>query len=165
MKRQVWSLIILVSFLLTGCGFQMRGSDKANTKLLPEQLKAIHIEGDDRSDIYRMVSARLRHYGVRLVDRSDDVMELDLGNITVSNSAASLDNRSQVVEYVMLFNTNYSITMPHKPLQKFSARFSRVFLNKSAQALASSREQAQLRHEMEIQTADLILVQLGRVVY
>jgi LPS-assembly lipoprotein len=49
-------------------------------------------------------------------------------------------------------------------MQKFSARFSRVFLNKSAQALASSREQAQLRHEMEIQTADLILIQLSRVI-
>ena len=65
----------------------------------------------------------------------------------------------------MLFNTNYSITLPHQPLQKFSARFSRVFLNKSAQALASSREQAQLRHEMEIQTADLIMIQLSRVVF
>lgn len=162
MKRLVCGAMILVSLLLTGCGFQMRG--EIEEKLLPSQLKAIHVKGDDRSDIYRLVTARLRHYGVQLVDSNDEIPTLDLGNINVSNSAASLDNRSQVVEYVMLFNTDYSITMPHKPLQKFSARFSRVFLNKSAQALASSREQAQLRHEMEIQTADLILIQLSRVI-
>lgn len=162
MKRLVCGVMILVSLLLTGCGFQMRG--EIEEKLLPSQLKAIHVKGDDRSDIYRLVTARLRHYGVQLVDSNDEIPTLDLGNINVSNSAASLDNRSQVVEYVMLFNTDYSITMPHKPLQKFSARFSRVFLNKSAQALASSREQVQLRHEMEIQTADLILIQLSRVI-
>ncbi|ACQ94417.1 Rare lipoprotein B [Tolumonas auensis DSM 9187] len=163
MKRLVCGVMILVSLVLTGCGFHMRGS--MDEKLLPSQLKAIHVEGDDRSDIYRLVTTRLRHSGVKLVDSSDEVPVLNLGNISVSNSAASLDNRSQVVEYVMLFNTDYSITLPHKPLQKFSARFSRVFLNKSSQALASSREQAQLRNEMEVQTADLILIQLSRVVF
>ena len=163
MKRLVCGVMILVSLVLTGCGFHMRGSMDEN--LLPSQLKAIHVEGDDRSDIYRRVTTRLRHSGVKLVDSSDEVPVLNLGNISVSNSAASLDNRSQVVEYVMLFNTDYSITLPHKPLQKFSARFSRVFLNKSSQALASSREQAQLRNEMEVQTADLILIQLSRVVF
>lgn len=162
MKRLVCGVMILVSLLLTGCGFHMRGD--IDEKLLPSQLKAIHVVGDDRSDIYRMVTARLRHYGVQLVDDNDEVPTLNLGNISIGSSAASLDNRSQVVEYVMLFNTDYSITLPHKPLQKFSARFSRVFLNKSAQALASSREQTQLRHEMEIQTADLILIQLSRVI-
>ena len=163
MKRLVCGVMILVSLVLTGCGFHMRGS--MDEKLLPSQLKAIHVEGDDRSDIYRLVTTRLRHSGVKLVDSSDEVPVLNLGNISVSNSAASLDNRSQVVEYVMLFNTDYSITLPHKPLQKFSARFSRVFLNKSSQALASSREQAQLRNEMEVLTADLILIQLSRVVF
>ena len=163
MKRLVCGVMILVSLVLTGCGFHMRGS--MDEKLLPSQLKAIHVEGDDRSDIYRLVTTRLRHSGVKLVDSSDEVPVLNLGNISISNSAASLDNRSQVVEYVMLFNTDYSITLPHKPLQKFSARFSRVFLNKSSQALASSREQAQLRNEMEVQTADLILIQLSRVVF
>ena len=163
MKRLVCGVMILVSLVLTGCGFHMRG--RMDEKLLPSQLKAIHVEGDDRSDIYRLVTTRLRHSGVKLVDNSDEVPVLNLGNISVSNSAASLDNRSQVVEYVMLFNTDYSITLPHKPLQKFSARFSRVFLNKSSQALASSREQAQLRNEMEVQTADLILIQLSRVVF
>ena len=163
MRRLVCGVMILVSLVLTGCGFHMRGS--MDEKLLPSQLKAIHVEGDDRSDIYRLVTTRLRHSGVKLVDNSDEVPVLNLGNISVSNSAASLDNRSQVVEYVMLFNTDYSITLPHKPLQKFSARFSRVFLNKSSQALASSREQAQLRNEMEVQTADLILIQLSRVVF
>ena len=73
--------------------------------------------GDDRSDIYRMVTARLRHYGVQLIDDNDEIPTLNLGNINVSNSAASLDNRSQVVEYVMLFNTDYSITMPPQTAQ------------------------------------------------
>ncbi len=69
MKRLVCGVMILVSLLLTGCGFHMRG--EVDEKLLPSQLKAIHVVGDDRSDIYRMVTTRLRHYGVQLVDDND----------------------------------------------------------------------------------------------
>lgn len=157
--------MILVSLMLTGCGFYLRGSGDINEKLLPDNLKTIHVVGDDRSDIYRMVTSQLRHSGVKIVNSSDGVVELNLGNINVSNTAASRDNRSQVVEYLMMFNTDYTITLPNQSPQKFSARFSRVFLNKSAQALASSREQEQLRSEMEKQTADLIMIQLSRVIF
>lgn len=165
MKRLIASVMILVSLMLTGCGFYMRGTGDMNEKLLPEKLKTIHVVGDDRSDIYRMVTSQLRHSGVKLTENSDNAVELNLGNISVSNTEASRNNRSQVVEYLMIFNTDYTIALPNQSPQKFSARFSRVFLNKSAQALASSREQDQLRKEMEKQTADLIIIQLSRVIF
>ena len=163
MKRLLSYAVLLVSIVLTGCGFYMRGTGEINEKLPPEQLKVIHVDGDNRTDIYRMVTTRLRQSGVKLVPSADDVVTLKLENISVANSVASRDSHAQVVEYLMLFNTDYTVTLPKQSPQKFSARFSRVFLNKSAQALASTREQDQLRSEMERQTADLIILQLSRV--
>lgn len=65
----------------------------------------------------------------------------------------------------MQFTTEYSITVPDHEPQKFTASFSRNFLNKSSEALASSREQEQRTREMQEQTADLILIQLNRVTF
>ena len=61
MKRLVCGVMILVSLLLTGCGFHMRG--EVDEKLLPSQLKAIHVVGDDRSDL-AAVGLRLRGDGM-----------------------------------------------------------------------------------------------------
>ena len=65
----------------------------------------------------------------------------------------------------MQFNTEYTIAVPDHEPQKFNASFSRNFLNKSSEALASSREQEQRTREMQEQTADLIMIQLSRLKY
>lgn len=154
---------LLVSMMLTGCGFHMRGSSTG--ELIPQNMRSLHVEGDSRSNIYREVTSRLQQAGVQLTTASQDVPVLQISGMTVTNSTASVDTNSEVVEYVMVFNTNYQVILPHQQPQHFSARFSRVFLNKSSQALASSREQTQLVHDMEQQTANLILTQLGHIAY
>ena len=65
----------------------------------------------------------------------------------------------------MRFSTQYSIKVPDEEPQVFNATFNRTFLNKSSEALSSSREQEQLSKEMQEQTADLILLQLSRVTF
>ncbi len=151
-------LLLSLALLLQGCGFHLRGG-----ALLPPQLTALQVKGDEKSDLYRLVTLRLKRAGVRLVEAGEQVPVLTLGSTQVSNQAATVDNRSQVVEYVMRFNTEYSLQVPDEETQVFNATFNRIFLNKSSEALASSREQEQLTKEMQEQTADLILLQLNRV--
>lgn len=148
----------LLSLLLAGCGYHLRGGEQ----LLPPELSRIQLVGDERSDLYRAVALRLRRAHVQLVS-AEDAAVLTLGDIKVHNEAASVDNRSQVVEYLMLFSTQYTLVVPQHEPQQFSASFNRSFLNKANQALASSREQEQLKDEMLEQTADLILIQLSRL--
>lgn len=155
-----WFCLSLLALGLAGCGFHMRG----DLNLPPEQRK-VKLVGDNKSDLYRMVAIRMKRVGVQLVDGDEQVPVVTLGNISVTNQVVSVDSRSQAVEYNMQFNTQYSLTLPNKPAQKFTASFSRGFLNKSSEALASSREQEQRTNEMIEQTADLILIQLSRVKY
>jgi Rare lipoprotein B len=158
--RWVWSVLLLVS--LSGCGFHLRGGE-----MLSPALHTMRLVGDDKSDMYRMVAYRLKRAGVTLVEKSEidgkPIPELQLGGISVTNQVASVDSHSQAVEYVMHFSTQYSIKVPEHEAQKFTANFTRTFLNKSSEALASSREQEQLTREMMEQTADLVLIQLSRV--
>lgn len=154
----------LVSALLTGCGFHMRGS--VTNSVVPANMHTLHVEGDTRGNIYRDVTSRLKQAGVTLTtETSKNIPVLHIDGMTVGTNKASVDSNSEVVEYVMVFNTNYQVTLPNQQPQHFSARFSRVFLNKSSQALASSREQTQLVQEMEEQTANLILTQLSHIAY
>ena len=125
----------------------------------------MHLIGDSRSDLYRLVATRLKRARIDLVAGGEDVPQLTLGGIKVANQVVSVDSRSQAVEYNMQFTTEYSITVPDHEPQKFTASFSRNFLNKSSEALASSREQEQRTREMQEQTADLILIQLSRVTF
>lgn len=155
-----WLLISLLGLWLTGCGLHMRGAVN-----IPPEYRKVQLIGDDKSDLYRMVTSRLKRVGVQVVEGESDVPQLTLGAIQVNNQVASVDSNSQAVEYVMLFNTKYSLTLPNHEPQSFNASFSRSFLNKSSEALASTREQEQLTHEMLEQTADLILIQLSRLKY
>lgn len=155
-----WLFLLTAGLLLQACGFHLRGGE-----LLPPQLTTLQVKGDDKSDLYRLVTLRLKRGGVRLVDGGEEVPVLTLGGTAVSNQAATVDSRSQVVEYVMRFSTQYSIKVPDEEPQVFNATFNRTFLNKSSEALSSSREQEQLSKEMQEQTADLILLQLSRVTF
>lgn len=152
-------LTCLLGLLLAGCGYHLRGGDQ----LLPPELASLRLIGDERSDLYREVALRLRRSGVKLNGSDPSAAVLTLGDIEVRNEAASVDTRSQVVEYVMLFNTRYTLEVPGHAPQQFNASFNRSFLNKADQALASSREQEQLKNEMLAQTVDLIMIQLSRL--
>ena len=155
-----WLWVPLLGLLLGGCGFHMRGGE-----LLPTQLHQLQLFGDNKSDLYRLVATRLKRARIDLVVGGENVPQLTIGNIQVQNQVVSVDSRSQAVEYNMQFTTEYTITVPDHEPQKFTASFSRNFLNKSSEALASSREQEQRTREMQEQTADLILIQLSRVTF
>ena len=155
-----WLWLPLLGLLLGGCGFHMRGGE-----LLPTQLHQLQLIGDNKSDLYRLVATRLKRARIDLVVGGENVPQLTIGNIQVQNQVVSVDSRSQAIEYNMQFTTEYTITVPDHEPQKFTASFSRNFLNKSSEALASSREQEQRTREMQEQTADLILIQLSRVTF
>ena len=155
-----WLLVPLLGLWLSACGFHMRG----DLNIPPEYMK-LQLKGDNKSDLYRLVATRMQRAGVQLVPGGENIPQLTLGDILVTNQVVSVDSRSQAVEYNMQFNTEYTIAVPNHEPQKFNASFSRNFLNKSSEALASSREQEQRTREMQEQTADLIMIQLSRLKY
>lgn len=153
-------LLILLTLLLVGCGFQLRGGEN----LAPE-LKVIALTGDDKSQFYRIVAARLERAGATLVPATSTTPVLSIASLGQSNTVASVNSRADALEYAMRFGTRFTLTMPDEPVQVFNVTFNRSFLDKSSQALASSREQAQLRQQMEFEAAEQIVRHLNRLTF
>ncbi|MDP5292672.1 LPS assembly lipoprotein LptE [Oceanimonas sp. CHS3-5] len=151
-------LLSLTLMLITGCGFQLRSGDN-----LPPELQRLVLSGDDKTQFYRLVSARLLRAGVVLVENDGDTPVLTISGVGQANTTASVNPRGDTLEYAMRFGTRFTLDMPDEPRQVFNVAFNRSFLDKSAQALASSREQQQLREQMEHEAAEQILRQLSRL--
>ncbi|GGB33393.1 LPS-assembly lipoprotein LptE [Oceanisphaera marina] len=151
-------ILILLTLLLAGCGFQLRGGDN----LAPE-LQRLALVGDDKSQFYRLVSARLQRAGVQLVEPSALTPILTISGLGQGNSVASVNGRADALEYATRFGTRFTLDMPDQARQVFNVTFNRSFLDKSAQALASSREQFQLHEQMEREAAEQIVRQLNRL--
>ncbi|ART79815.1 LPS-assembly lipoprotein LptE [Oceanisphaera avium] len=152
------SVLVLLTLLLVGCGFQLRGGDN----LAPE-LHKLALVGDNKSQFYRLVSARLKRAGAELVPVSAGVPILSIQGLGQGNTVASVNDRANALEYATRFGTRFTLDMPDETRQVFNVTFNRSFLDKSAQALASSREQQQLREQMEQEAAEQIIRQLNRL--
>ncbi|MBM7455114.1 LPS-assembly lipoprotein [Oceanisphaera litoralis] len=151
-------VLILLTLLLAGCGFQLRGGDN----LAPE-LRRLTLVGDDKTQFYRLVAARLQRAGAQLVEPDMLTPVLTISALGQGNTVASVNARADELEYAMRFGTRFTLDMPEQPRQVFNVTFNRSFLDKSEQALASSREQQQLREQMEFEAATQIIRQLNRL--
>jgi|AZIJ01.1.fsa_nt_gi LPS-assembly lipoprotein len=159
MLTRIKAIVLLsLTLVLAGCGFQLRSGDN-----LPPELQRLVLSGDDKTQFYRLVSARLLRAGVVLVDNDGDTPVLTIAPLGQANTTASINPRGDTLEYAMRFGTRFTLDMPDEPRQVFNVAFNRSFLDKSAQALASSREQQQLREQMEQEAAEQILRQLSRL--
>ncbi|MBU3823911.1 MAG: hypothetical protein H9917_03705 [Candidatus Oceanisphaera merdipullorum] len=152
------SALVLLTLLLVGCGFQLRGGEN----LAPE-LQKIALVGDDKSQFYRLVSARLQRAGVELVSPGSGAPILSITGLGQTNTVASVNRFADALEYASRFGSRFTLDMPDESRQVFNVTFNRSFLDKSAQALASSREQQQMREQMESEAADQIVRQLNRL--
>lgn len=150
--------LILLTLLLAACGFQLRGGEN----LAPE-LKRLALVGDDKSQFYRLVAARLQRAGAVLVEPSAGTPILSISGLGQSNSVASVNGRANALEYATRFGTRFTLDLPDESRQVFNVTFNRSFLDKSAQALASGREQQQLHEQMEREAAEQIVRQLNRL--
>lgn len=153
-------LLIALTLLLVGCGFQLRGG----ANLAPE-LQELALTGDNKSQFYRIVAARLERAGARIVPASPTTPVIAISGLGRRNTVASVSNRADALEYVMGFDTRFVLTMPDESVQVFKVAFNRSFLNKSTQALASSREQAQLHQQMEFEAAEQLVRHLNRLTF
>lgn len=151
-------LLILLTLMLAGCGFQLRGGDN----LAPE-LQRLALVGDDKTQFYRLVAARLQRAGAQLVEPDALTPVLTISGLGQGNSVASVNSQANALEYATRFNTRFTLDMPDEPRQVFNVTFNRSFLDKSEQALASGREQQQLREQMEFEAAAQIVRQLNRL--
>lgn len=155
-KRQlakVYSLV-LCTFLLTACGFKLRGD-----YLLPEQLQTIYLSSDDKQgELSRVVKQHLLFNQVKLLALPNNKnAQLRILKDKLDRRTLSVFDNGQVAEYELIYTVNVQLILPEQEPHTISFEINRDYQDDPNFALAKSRELALILSEMRQEAADIIL--------
>lgn len=156
MKFKLFSLL-LVSSLITACGFKLKGQ-----YYLPDSLKSIYVTSEKRFSPLRVqLEKRLRQNQVVILDAlSANKAQLNVLPESFQRRTLSLFPNGQVAEYELIYLASYQVTLPNKKPQRFTVELSREFQDDPNNALAKERERALILSELRVIASDRIMSQL-----
>ncbi|AQM20006.1 MULTISPECIES: LPS-assembly lipoprotein LptE [Vibrio] len=153
------SLIVIMSSLLSACGFHLRGDYS-----VPEELNRVSVTSYDQySTFTRMVKNQLRMSDIEIVSPSETVPNIYLISESVGERTLSLYQNTRAAEKELTFNAAYRVTLPEVGIKTFSTSVTRSYLDNPLTALAKSVERDMIEDEMRKLAATQILRQMARL--
>lgn len=147
--------VLLLSLLLTACGFQLRDSYQ-----LPPQLEQVHIDAPAFSELSQVVKQRFTLAGAE-VDGDSDALTVRIVSDALDRRALSLSRSGQVAEYELIYTVWYELTSRNgqtTPAQRIEVY--RDYQDDPNFALAKTREREVLVAEMREDAARQLLRQV-----
>lgn len=152
------TFFLFVLLNIGGCGFHLQQS-----YLIPREFTTLHLASQDEySQLTRLVKERLRLNNITLSNKPD-IAELRLVNDSLSRATLSLYPTGNVAEYELIYQVNFTVSLPKGDPRDYSVEIRRDYLDDPATALAKSREMELLTREMRIQAADKIIRVLASI--
>ncbi|ASW80513.1 luciferase [Vibrio anguillarum] len=153
------SLIVIMSSLLSACGFHLRGDYS-----VPEELNRVSVTSYDQySTFTRMVKNQLRMSDIEIVPPAETMPNIYLIGESVGERTLSLYQNTRAAELELTFNASYSVTLPEVGIKTFSTSVTRSYLDNPLTALAKSVERDMIEDEMRKLAATQILRQMARL--
>lgn len=151
--KMVGSALLLTS-LISACGFQLRGAH-----ILPEELQTLRISSEDKfGELTRVVKGHLSYNNVHIVNGSnEDAPQLRILKDKLDRRTLSVFPNGQVAEYELIYTVRYQIIIEDNEPQNFEFELYRDYQDDPNFALAKSRELNLLLSEMRQVAADRIL--------
>jgi len=154
-----WSLLVLLTSLLTACGFHLRGDYS-----IPQELSSMSLTSYDQySSFTRLVHRQLRLNKVNLQTPAADVPNLHLLSESVGERTLSLYQNTRAAEKELTFRASYRVTVPELGSRTFSTSVTRSYLDNPLTALAKSVERDMIEEEMRRLAASQIVRQMARL--
>ncbi|QIW16404.1 hypothetical protein A4G20_08680 [Pasteurellaceae bacterium RH1A] len=156
LKKLNLSLVLLLSTLLTACGWHF-----ANNQLLPQELQTLTLESSDEySDMSRTMRSQLLLNNVKLVPRQADVAVLRLTSTTSDSKVASVFKQGREAEKILSVKVEAIVTIPNKGQYPIDATIHRTFFDDSRAALAKSAEREMIMQDMYEHAARQLIVKM-----
>ncbi|WP_286265645.1 LPS assembly lipoprotein LptE [Thalassotalea atypica] len=148
---------MLITALLTGCGFHLRGDF-----LLPPELQTLYVSSVDRhGELTRLVKNHFAINKVNLVKSSQgDIPELKILKDNLNRRTLSVFPNGQVAEYELIYSVRYQLKLGNDS-QQYSFELNRDYQDDPDKALAKSRELSLILSELRQEAADRILRDLS----
>ena len=151
---------LLVLPLLSGCGFQLRGSAS-----LPPEMATTWLKVQDRnSPFVRELELLLRANGVTLAEGPGAaVAELKIRRERITRRALSIAGDARVREFELVFELEFELQAPGGELllRPESLRLDRDFQFDEQEILGAANEEELLRDELRRSMAQMLIRRLG----
>ena len=150
----------LLSMVLNGCGFQLRGN-----YLLAPELQTIEFSSVDKfGELTRLVKQHLTINDVNLVKTSDKpIPQMRILQDNLDRRTLSVFPNGQVAEYELIYTVRYQVLIPGKEIQDFNFELNRDYQDDPDIALAKSRELSLMLREMRQEAANKILRDMASI--
>lgn len=150
----------LLSMVLNGCGFQLRGN-----YLLAPELQTIEFSSVDKfGELTRLVKQHLTINDVNLVKTSDKpIPQMRILQDNLDRRTLSVFPNGQVAEYELIYTVRYQVLIPGKEIQNFNFELNRDYQDDPDIALAKSRELSLMLREMRQEAANKILRDMASI--
>ncbi|AXR06423.1 LPS-assembly lipoprotein LptE [Salinimonas sediminis] len=155
--------VLAMGVLLTGCGFQLRGS-----QTLPEEIEQVAVTAvKPHALLERELNARLQvyqipHVNIDNIENGDNTAVIQLLPETIERRLLSVFSTGQVAEYELIYGVTYLVTFPGRPPIKTYFEILRDYQDDPDEVLAKSRELDLVVSEMRQEAADRIIRRLSR---
>lgn len=153
--------LLLVAWLCSACGFQLR--DEAS--LPPQMSQTQLVIGNEYSTLARRVRIMLERSGIQLVERGKATAILEIPQNQVVTEVLTIGDNARVREYRLTHTVQFRLTDGEGreliPLQ--TLRQSREISFDEQRILASSREQEYLREDLAETMARLLVARLESI--
>lgn len=150
-------LLILSLTLVSGCGFERRGSFE-----LSSVLSSIAIEGGNRS-LNERLRERLQQSSVTVADSAGATLVISKSEF--QRVVRTVDKNGLATSYDYTYTVDYNVTANEQTILQPRATISqhRTLDYEPAQALAIDEEEAFLKEEMEQEIISRLLRRLSRI--
>jgi len=144
--RRLAFLVVSISLLLSGCGFQMRGEWQ-----LPASMKNTVMTGGGQV-LYTFLQREFRSASAELTRREGDILgaHLIITQNQMNKRVLSVDNRGKVIEYEIYYIVHFKLLdengQPIVPAQQINMTRDYPFI--ATDVLGAGQEEALLRKDM-----------------
>ena len=160
MQRRTFILAAVLSLIITGCGFQLRGD-----YLLAPELQTLYVSSVDKhGELTRLVRQHLSNNQVDIVKSyTQNIPELRIQKDKLDRRTLSVFENGQVAEYELIYTVRYELRFANEEVQSFSFEVNRDYQDDPNIALAKSRELSLILREMRQESADKILRNMASI--
>lgn len=150
--------LVLLSFMLVACGFQLRGSYE-----LPEHLSPLYLDKDSMSlQLYKELRSTVRASGVELVDDPDaaaSILKVDFEQQT--RDVISVDSLGRAREYRLIYRLTFSLqSAGENVIDPSKIQLERKLLFNPEAVLGVAEETQSIYKDMIRDSTDQILLRL-----
>lgn len=160
-KKIHTALILILSLMVVGCGFHLRGWNES----LPPFLQNIYINAGNNYNFYNILKTDIQGYGAKVVDQQDlaDVA-VKINSAQQGQQLVGISGGASSNDYILSFTVNYDIIDARNQAVIFSnqvATAQQNFTSNATLQLAADQQQQMIYNDLQKRVASSILTRLA----